>query len=150
MSNFWHVLKYPPSGGLAERYSVDAGTPAEAPWEPMSDEEFAAWVLSQNYAETPPPLTAPAFVRNAQLRQWLLERSAPGAPAGFTLFDAVEAKLGDPAQWPDELTRRKAYQRWEYEPNVDRDDPLVQALATDLGMDSAALDAAFIQISSIP
>jgi hypothetical protein len=100
---------------------------------------------------TPEPSTlepsgVPAFVRTAQLRQWLVARNAA---ENLTLLDAVEAKLTNPAEWPSSLEMRKAQIRWEFEPNVNRADPLVIALGHNLGMDDAALDAAFTEISQI-
>jgi hypothetical protein len=80
-------------------------------------------------------------VRNAQLRQWLIERG---------LDDAVEAKLADSSKWPSIKDWKIAKSRFEYEPMVNRNDPLVEALGHDLGMDDAAMDAAFVEISLIP
>lgn len=80
----------------------------------------------------------PRSVRTAQLIQWLIDRD---------LLTTVEAKLNNPTDWPDEKTRLKAKVRFEREPNTNRDDPLVDSLGHQLGMDDAAIDAAFVQIS---
>jgi hypothetical protein len=80
-------------------------------------------------------------VRNAQLRQWLIDRD---------LDELVEAKLSSALGWSDVKTWKKAKSRYEYEPNVNRHDPLVDSLGHDLGMDEAALDAAFEEIALIP
>lgn len=85
---------------------------------------------------TPVPIT----VRNAQVRQWLILNG---------LMPAVNAKLNDATQWPSAMVQEIAKTRFEYEPLVRRDDALVLALAADLGMDAAAMDAAFIVISQI-
>ncbi len=80
-------------------------------------------------------------VRNAQLRQWLIDKN---------LDELVEAKLSSSDGWPDVKSWKKAKSRYEYEPNVNRDDPLVDSLAHDLGMTEEELDAAFEEIAQIP
>ena len=87
------------------------------------------------------PAEVPHTVRTAQLVQWLIDRD---------LLAAVETKLNNPAAWPDEKTRLKALARYQREPNTNRHDPLVEALGKDLGLDAAAMDAAFVTISQYP
>jgi len=80
-------------------------------------------------------------VRNAQLRQWLIDQN---------LDEVVEGKLASADTWPDIKTWKKAKVRYEYEPNVNRTDALVIALGQDLGFTDEQLDAAFNEISLIP
>jgi len=80
-------------------------------------------------------------VRNAQLRQWLIDQN---------LDEVVEGKLASADNWPDIKTWKKVKARYEYEPNVNRTDALVIALGQDLGFTDEQLDAAFNEISLIP
>ena len=79
-------------------------------------------------------------VRAAQLRQWLIDNN---------LDELVEAKLSSADNWPDIKTWKKAKARYEYEPLVNRNDPLVEALGLDLGMTDTQMDDAFVQMSQI-
>jgi len=87
------------------------------------------------------PLQQVTSVRNAQLRQWLIDQN---------LDEVVEGKLASADTWPDIKTWKKAKARYEYEPNVNRTDALVIALGQDLGFTDEQLDAAFAEISLIP
>jgi hypothetical protein len=80
-------------------------------------------------------------VRNAQLRQWLIDQN---------LDELVEGKLASSDTWPDIKTWKKAKARYEYEPNVNRTDALVIAMGQDLGFTDEQLDAAFNEMSLIP
>ncbi len=108
----------------------DARQP-EAPWELMTLPEYQDWLEQQ--PPITPPVQVPESVRAPQLRQWLIDHD---------LYSAVEQVL---AGIPDTKTRLKAQQRWEYEINYRRDDPLVNQLGIALGMDMAAIDRAFVE-----
>lgn len=79
-------------------------------------------------------------VRAAQLRQWLIDHN---------LDELVEAKLSSADNWPDIKTWKKAKSRYEYEPLVNRNDPLVEAVGLDLGLTDLQMDDAFVQMSQI-
>jgi len=98
--------------------------------------------LSEGWLREPSPLAPQVTsVRNAQLRQWLIDQN---------LDEVVEGKLASADTWPDIKTWKKAKARYEYEPNVNRTDALVIALGQDLGFTDEQLDAAFAEMSLIP
>ena len=108
-------------------------------WYYFESEEFAnAFFESNEYIRS---ISVPKQVRNSQLRQWLIDKN---------LDELVDAKISNSNNWPDILSWKKAKSRYEYEPNVNRDDPLVESLGKDLGMTDEQMDAAFIEMGQIP
>jgi hypothetical protein len=96
--------------------------------------------LPEGWQKEPLVVEVPESVRAAQLRQWLIDQN---------LDELVEAKLSSSDNWPDIKTWKKAKARYEYEPLVNRNDPLVEALGLDLGMTDTQMDDAFVQMSQI-
>lgn len=79
----------------------------------------------------------PPHVTAAQLRRWLLR-------AG--LLPQVEAAL---AAMPAGQVREEALIQWEYSIVYERGHPLVAALGGILGLDTAAIDAAFVAAAQL-
>ena len=79
----------------------------------------------------------PAAVSPAQMREWLIRAGK---------LDAVAGAL---AAIPDATTRTVMQSWWEYASEVRRDNPKVTMLAGALGLDAAAVDAAFIAAAKL-
>jgi hypothetical protein len=115
---------------------VAAGNPkavglVELPPRPSDAHEWSgtAWVL--------PPEPVPASVSPYQFRVWLIR-------AGVSLAQ-VDAMI-DALPQPD---RDEARVAWEYGLEVRRDHPLIGQFGASLGMDAAAIDAAFREASEV-
>ena len=87
---------------------------------------------------SPPPPGAPPSVTATQIRVWLV-RHGVSSEAIDSIIEAI----------PDDATRNEARVRWEYSPYIERNHPLVGFVGNALGLDSAAMDAAFIDASNL-
>jgi len=130
-----YVYKHPDADTLAHCKEVaDDALAPDSPWESMSLEDYTSWCATERANGWVPPAApalVPEFVRSAQLRQWLVDHD---------MYSSVETIL---SSIPDPKAKAKAQQRWEYEINYRRDDPLVNQLGAALGMDSSDIDQAF-------
>ena len=102
------------------------------PWVVLSAEELR--VLRQSRESS----TVPATISARQARLWLIRH-------GITLaqVDAVIASI------PDALTRESVRVDWEYGTQVYRSSPFIEQLGPALGLDAAAIDAAFREAATI-
>lgn len=96
------------------------------------DQLLAGW----QYAPNDSPV--PAAISARQARLWLIRH-------GITLaqVDAVIASI------PDGLTRESVRVDWEYGTEVQRSSPFIEQLGPALGLDAAAIDAAFREAAGI-
>lgn len=94
--------------------------------------------LTDKPEDTPSLIPIPPFVRAAQFRQWLIDND---------LYGAVESAI---AAIPDARQRLKTQQRWEYEPEYRREDPLVISLASAMNISSEQVDQAFREAAQYP
>ena len=81
----------------------------------------------------------PQSVTNYQARAVLM--SQPGSAAGRSLFEDVNAAL--------QALGGTAWQAWEYANDITRTGELVSQIGTQLGLNSAQLDALFVSASQI-
>ena len=97
-----------------------------------ADQLPAGW----QYAPDDSPV--PATISARQARLWLIRH-------GMTLaqVDAVIASI------PDALTRESVRVDWEYGTEVHRSSPFIEQLGPALGLDAAAIDAAFREAATI-
>lgn len=84
------------------------------------------------------PQPVPATISPRQARLWLVRNGITP-----THVDAVIASI------PDAMTRQTVQIDWEYATEVQRASPFIQQLGPALGLDEAALDAAFREAASI-
>jgi len=103
----------------------------ELPPRPSDAHEWngTAWVL--------PPEPVPASVSPYQFRLWLIRSGV-----SLAQVDALIESLPQPA-------RDEARVAWEYGLEVRRDHPLIGQFGASLGMDAAAIDAAFREAASL-
>lgn len=96
------------------------------------DELPAGWQYAPDDSPVPETISA------RQARLWLIRH-------GITLarVDAVIASI------PDALTRESVRVDWEYGTEVHRSSPFIEQLAPALGLDAAAIDAAFREAAGI-
>jgi hypothetical protein len=85
----------------------------------------------------PDPPAVPDSLTAVQIRLWLVAH-------GITL-EQVDAAI---AALPDE-TREATRIEWEYSATIHRGSSTLVAMATTFGMDSAAIDAAFVEASGM-
>jgi len=90
---------------------------------------------NQSAPDSPP--VAPDSVTAAQIRKWLVRH-------GITL-EQVDAAI---AALPDSI-REETQIEWEYEPVIFRSSSMLAQMAAGFGMDSAAIDAAFLEASGL-
>jgi hypothetical protein len=89
-------------------------------------------MLREQYGEVPQSVTA------RQIRLWLIRH-------GYTLAQVEQAIDGI----PDTVTRESVRVEWEYAPYIERGHPMLGPLATALGMDDLAVNAAFREAATI-
>jgi len=77
----------------------------------------------------------PVSITATQIRLWLFRK-------GIDVSQAIQAIQ-------DEKERGEAMILWEYAPYVDRDNPLVAAIANAIGMGPAEVDEAFAEAASL-
>jgi hypothetical protein len=92
--------------------------------------------IGTNQSPSDPP-TIPDSVTAVQIRLWLVAR-------GISL-EQVDAAI---ASLPD-ATREATRIEWEYSVTVRRASSTLVAMATTFGMDSAAIDAAFLEAAGM-
>jgi hypothetical protein len=94
----------------------------------------AGYVVTERTPEDDivPPEPTPATVSARQIRLWLLGRGVSMAAVDAAI-DAI----------PDQIERDSVRVDWEYAPYVERAHPMLVPLAAALGLDEAAVDAAF-------
>lgn len=94
--------------------------------------------LPAGWQHAPDASPVPATISARQARLWLIRH-------GITLaqVDAVIASI------PDALTRESVRVDWEYGTEVQRSSPFIEQLAPALGLDAAAIDAAFREAAGI-
>jgi len=100
-------------------------------WNVIDDE---GRIVGTNQA---PPVVAPDSVTAAQIRKWLVRH-------GITLAQ-VDSAI---AALPDSV-REETQIEWEYEPVIFRSSSMLAQMAAGFGMDSAAIDQAFIEAASL-
>lgn len=80
----------------------------------------------------------PQTISARQIRLWLIAR-------GISLA-AVDAAI---AAIPDQTQREMTKVEWDYAPYVEKSHPMLISLAAALGLDAAAVDAAFREASQL-
>ena len=108
-------------------------------WQPPSgttavpdDELPAGWERAPDSSPVPPQVSA------RQIRLWLVRNGVPLA--------TVEAAIDSITDQP---TRDSVRVEWEYAPYVERSHPWLVPLASALGLDEAAVDAAFREAAAL-
>lgn len=108
-------------------------------WEPpdgltaIPDDELpAGWERAADTSPVPPQVSA------RQIRLWLVRNGIPLA----TVEDAIDSIMDQP-------TRDAIRVEWEYAPYVERSHQWLVPLAQVLGLDEAAVDAAFREASAL-
>ena len=115
-----------------------------APCQSADDPDFVAYIAWVNANNTPaeiydapePTITVPQAVTMRQARLAMLGANI------LHLVDGAIAAMASPA-------KEAAQINWEYASEVQRDDTLVGALASGLGMTSADVDALFIAAAEL-
>lgn len=135
MSTFYHH----PSAPIRQ---VNEGQPCPIGWSgPHSEEDSAAWALTWAAVEASKPVETPvqvpAQVTNAQFRAALID-------AGI-LPSQIDAAI---AAIPDNSTRLKASEWWQYANYIERASGYVAGFAPQFGLTSAQVDALFISAST--
>lgn len=103
-------------------------------WEVRDD---AGNLIGTNQSPQVGPPPTPDSVTAVQIRLWLVNH-------GITL-NQVDAAI---AALPDE-TREATRIEWEYSGTIHRSSSTLVSMAAALGMDSAAIDAAFVEAASL-
>jgi len=93
------------------------------------------WQMHWLVVDLPPRVPDAVTMRQARL-----------ALLGVGLLDAVEPAL---AAIPDPVQRRAAEITWEYSAEVQRDNPLISALAAGLGLSPQQVDQLFIAAATL-
>ena len=93
-------------------------------------------LVGQNQSPPDPP-TAPDTLTAVQIRLWLVAH-------GITLEQVADAIAALPYE-----TREATRIEWEYSGTIHRSSSTLVAMATAFGMNSAAVDAAFIEAASL-
>jgi hypothetical protein len=96
------------------------------------DELPAGWEWAADSSPVPPQVSA------RQIRLWLVRNGIPLA--------TVEAAIDSITDQP---TRDSVRVEWEYAPYVERSHPLLAPLASALGLDEVAVDAAFREAAAL-
>lgn len=125
-----HFLCSRSASGLSVIRDVPEGFVAEAPLFVMTSEQVAA--------ENERQATIPKSVTARQVRLWMIQHGVA--------MSAVDAAISAIA---DEQTRESVRVEWEYAPYIERSHPMLAPLAAALGMDDAALDAAFREAATL-
>lgn len=132
------------AGALTGAYTQELQPAHAANYLEVNDVQYAAWLtLRANAARTglePAPMPAapePPVPQSVTPLQGLLAIDA----AGFSV--AYEAWAADPARTFSERAFLQKAQTWR------RDDPLLQAATTALGLNANALDALFIAAAQL-
>ncbi len=115
------------------RDDVPAGWMPPAGYTAVPDDQLlAGWQYAPDDSPVPETISA------RQARLWLIRH-------GITLaqVDAVIASI------PDALVRESVRVDWEYGTEVHRSSPFIEQLGPALGLDAAAIDAAFREAAGI-
>jgi hypothetical protein len=114
-----------------------AENPKASQWTllPPRPSEDAAWNGSEWVV---PPTAIPESVSARQIRLYLIRH-------GFSLA-AVDAAID---AIPDQLQRDSVRVEWDYAPYVERNHPMLSAIAQSLGLSSEDVDAAFVEAAGI-
>ena len=84
------------------------------------------------------PVIIPETVSARQIRLWLIENNISLSSVETAINGIVDDKL-----------REKTLVEWEYAPYVERNHPLLETLASVLGLTNEQIDAGFIQASKL-
>jgi hypothetical protein len=96
------------------------------------DQLPAGWEMAPDTSPVPEQITA------RQIRLWLVSHGVSMA-AVESAVDAI----------PDATQREMVRVEWEYAPYIERSHPMLIPLAAALGLDEAAVDAAFREAASL-
>jgi hypothetical protein len=80
--------------------------------------------------------TVPETISARQIRLWLIDNNISLTSVETAINGIVDEKL-----------REKTLVEWEYAPYIERNHPLIEALAASLGLTSEQIDQGFIQAS---
>jgi hypothetical protein len=84
----------------------------------------------------PVTMVSPETISARQIRLWLVDNNISLTSVETAINGIVDEKL-----------REKTLVEWEYAPYIERNHPLVEALASSLGLTSEQVDQGFIQAS---
>lgn len=126
-----------------KRYGVHQCFPAPGTVTVEADSIAQAAVLLELTVYVDPnlavkPSKIPFTITPVQARQWLIQSGISMASID-AMLDAI----------PDETQRAIQKVRWEFGQAVYRTDPMIEQIGAALGLDKAALDAAFLTASKI-
>jgi hypothetical protein len=108
-------------------------------WEPpegyyvVPDDE-----LPEGWQKYEAPVVIPETISARQIRIWLIQHNIS--------LSAIEQAINS---IPDEVTKEIVKVEWEYAPFIERKHPWINSLGQMLGLDSNAIDRAFIEASII-
>ena len=121
--------------GTPNRRDMVAAWPG---WTPRVRDD-GNWSLMPDSTDDLPELPAvPNSVSARQIRLWLI-RHGVSLAAVDAAIDAI----------PDQLQRDSVRVEWDYAPYVERNHPMLSAIAQSLGLSSEAVDAAFVEAAGI-
>jgi hypothetical protein len=84
------------------------------------------------------PVSVPETISARQIRLWLIENNISLTSVETTINGIVDEKL-----------REKTLVEWEYAPYIERSHPLLEALASNLGLTNEQIDQGFIDGSQL-
>jgi hypothetical protein len=121
-------------------YTVRNDGPVQ-PENTIEDVSFRTFTLDKPYVDitrvwveiTP---AVPENVSARQIRLWLIDNNISLSSVENAINGIVDEKL-----------REKTLVEWEYAPYIERNHPLIEALASSLGLTSEQIDQGFIQAS---
>lgn len=135
---YWQTTDTPPADILA---AYPAGT-VEVPIRPSADHQWqnGEWVY---IAPPPQPVVVPDIVAKLALVRAMRMVTLQGAPAGAgpSAWDAVKAAIA--------VAPEAAQEDWQLATHMPRADPLLNAMASALGVSGATLDAVFVLADQI-
>jgi hypothetical protein len=84
------------------------------------------------------PVVIPDNISARQIRLWLIDNNISLSSVENAINGIVDEKL-----------REKTLVEWEYAPYIERNHPLIEALAASLGLTSEQIDQGFIEASQL-
>jgi len=99
------------------------------------------YVAFTDQPDAPKVTPVPQEVSSKQLKFWLLDHGHYETVLGF---------LNNPANWPNEVAKKKAFIHWSTSQTFQRRHPLTLGIQDVLGLSDDEVDAAFITAAATP
>jgi hypothetical protein len=131
--NSWALIR--PDGLVETFLRIDLPENWEPPegYSVLPDDE-----LPENWQKFVEPNIVPQSISARQIRLWLIKN-------GFSLSD-IEIAINS---IQDQAVRDMTLVEWEYAPYVERNHPMVSAIANALGLNNEQIDTSFIEASRL-